>query len=197
MEIAGSLRRRCETIGDLDLLVSVPATQREAVVDHFLAAPSVLQPIERGATKAAAVVAGGLRADLRLVESGELASALLHFTGSKEHNVELRSRAKSRGWTLNEYGLHEGDRTASTSTSERAIYAKLGLAWIPPEAREGLGEIELAALASSGGRDSRAGGVRRPARNAACAHRLERRHRFARGDGRGGGEARLGVSRHR
>ncbi len=107
----------------------------------------MLQPIERGGTKAAAVVAGGLRADLRLVESDEMPSALLHFTGSKEHNVELRSRAKGLGWTLNEYGLHDGEDRFPLD-SERAIYGKLGLAWIPPEAREGLGEVELAALAS-------------------------------------------------
>jgi DNA polymerase (family 10) len=144
LEIAGSLRRSCETIGDLDLVVSVPLSDRDAVVAHFLAAPSVLQTIERGTTKAAAVVAGGVRADLRLVEPEEFAAALLHFTGSKEHNVELRSRAKSRGWTLNEYGLHEGERRLALA-SESAIYGQLGLAWIPPEAREGLGEIELAA----------------------------------------------------
>ena len=141
--IAGSLRRCCETIGDLDLLVTVNAADRESVVDHFLAAPAVLQAIERGATKAAAVVAGGMRADLRLVEKEELPSALLHFTGSKEHNVELRSRARARGWTLNEYGLHAGERRFALD-SESAIYGKLELAWIPPEAREGLGEVELA-----------------------------------------------------
>ena len=123
------------------------AAEREAVVDHFLAAPSVLQPIERGTTKAAAVVAGGLRADLRLVEPDEMPSALLHFTGSKEHNVALRSRAKSFGWTLNEYGLHDGENRFPLD-SERAIYGQLGLAWIPPEAREGMGEIELAELSS-------------------------------------------------
>ncbi len=151
VEIAGSLRRSCETIGDLDLLVAAPAAAREAVVDHFLAAPGVLQAIERGSTKAAAVVTGGMRADLRLVEEEEFAAALLHFTGSKEHNIELRSRAKDRGWTLNEYGLHpsqDGQDSAGKQhfalDSERAIYAKLDLAWIPPEAREGLGEIELA-----------------------------------------------------
>ncbi len=148
-EIAGSLRRCCETIGDLDLLVTVAAAEREAVVDHFFASPSVLQPIERGTAKAAAVVAGGLRADLRLVERDEMPAALLHFTGSMEHNVELRSRAKGLGWTLNEYGLHDGENRFPLD-SERAIYGKLGLAWIPPEAREGLGEIELGALESSG-----------------------------------------------
>ena len=151
VEIAGSLRRSCETIGDLDLLVVVPAAARAAVVAHFLAASPVLQAIEQGATKAAAVVSGGMRADLRLVEEEELASALLHFTGSKEHNVQLRSRAKGRGWTLNEYGLHQPQGGADAAgesrfdlDSERAIYRKLGLAWIPPEAREGMGEIELA-----------------------------------------------------
>lgn len=147
LEIAGSLRRCCETIGDLDLLVSVASAEREAVVDHFLAAPSVLQPIEHGPSKAAAVVAGGLRADLRLVEPDEMPSAWLHFTGSKEHNVALRSRAKGLGWTLNEYGLHDGEKRFPLD-SERAIYGQLGLAWIPPEAREGMGEIELAELSS-------------------------------------------------
>jgi DNA polymerase (family 10) len=152
IEIAGSLRRSCETIGDLDLLVAVPAAERDSVIDRFLAAPAVLQTIERGSTKAAAVVSGGMRADLRLVEEEEFAAALLHFTGSKEHNVALRSLAKSRGWTLNEYGLHPHPAGADEARgshfaldSERAIYARLGLAWIPPEAREGLGEIELAA----------------------------------------------------
>jgi DNA polymerase (family X) len=143
VEIAGSLRRSSETIGDLDLLAIVAAADREAVVDHFLSAPSVLQLIERGPTKSAVLVAGAIRADLRLVEESELAPALLHFTGSKEHNVELRSRARERGWTLNEYGLHEGELALEVD-SERAIYAHLGLAWIPPEAREGLGEVELA-----------------------------------------------------
>lgn len=153
VEIAGSLRRSCETIGDLDFLVAVPAAARETVVDHFLAAPAVLQAIERGSTKAAAVVTGGMRADLRLVENDEFAAALLHFTGSKEHNVLLRSLAKSHGWTLNEYGLHRPPSGADVAgerrfvlDSERAIYARLGLAWIPPEAREGMGEIELAAV---------------------------------------------------
>ncbi|MBP9144051.1 MAG: DNA polymerase/3'-5' exonuclease PolX [Thermoanaerobaculia bacterium] len=141
--IAGSLRRGCETIGDLDLLVSVGASDRSAVVEHFLAAPSVLQPIEQGVTKAAVVVAGGLRADLRLVERDEMPAALLHFTGSKEHNVQLRSRAKGYGWTLNEYGLHEGE-TRFALDSESAIYGKLGLSFLPPETREGMGEIELA-----------------------------------------------------
>jgi DNA polymerase (family 10) len=151
VEIAGSLRRNCETIGDLDLVAAVPAGEREVVVEHFLAAPSVLQPIERGTTKAAAVVAGGIRADLRLVEESEFAAALLHFTGSKEHNVGLRARAKGRGWTLNEYGLHAARESSEATVetrfalaSERAIYDQLGLAWVPPEAREGLGELELA-----------------------------------------------------
>ncbi len=78
------------------------------------------------------------------MEKDEFPPALLHFTGSKEHNVELRSRARSQGWTLNEYGLHHGERRFALD-SERAIYRKLGLAWIPPEAREALGEIERAA----------------------------------------------------
>lgn len=145
VEIAGSLRRSCETIGDLDLLVSVPRSRREEVVAHFLAGPTVLQAIEHGETKAAAVVGGGVRADLRLVEAEEFGAALLHFTGSKEHNVALRALAKSRGWTLNEYGLHDGERRLPADT-EADLYRLLGLHWIPPEAREGLDEIDLAAV---------------------------------------------------
>ena len=192
VEIAGSLRRCCETIGDLDLLVTVAAAEREAVVDHFLAAPSVLQPIEHGTTKAAAVVAGGLRADLRLVEADEMASALLHFTGSKEHNVELRSRAKGLGWTLNEYGLHDG---------ESRFPARLGARHLR-QARPGL---DSARSARGIGRGRARGGRRRSRRRSSsriCAGPCMCTPTGATASPRsrrwpGGREAGLGVPRHR
>ena len=144
LEIAGSLRRSRETIGDIDLLAEIPEGDRAGLVARFTTAPAVEEVIEQGATKAAVRLTDGYRADLRMVEAQEFAAALLHFTGSKEHNVELRGRAKERGWTLNEYGLFAGERRLGKTDSEAAIYRRLGLSYIPPEAREGLGEIALA-----------------------------------------------------
>ncbi len=144
LEIAGSLRRARETIGDIDLLAEIPEGDRAGLVAHLTAAPAVEEVIEQGTTKAAVRLTSGYRADLRMVEAQEFAAALLHFTGSKEHNVELRGRAKERGWTLNEYGLFAGTRRLGKTDSEAAIYRRLGLSYVPPEAREGMGEIALA-----------------------------------------------------
>jgi DNA polymerase (family 10) len=148
VEVAGSVRRRLETIGDIDLVAAVAPDAGEAdrlgVADRFLTDPELLERIERGPTKSAMLVSGGFRVDLRVVSERQMGSAWLHFTGSKEHNVALRARAKERGWTLNEYGLHEGERLLDEGADEAAIYRRLGFAWIPPEAREGLDEIELA-----------------------------------------------------
>jgi DNA polymerase (family 10) len=142
-EIAGSLRRWRETIGDLDLVAAVAGRDREAVADHFVAAGGVREVVNRGDTKVTLALGGGFQADLRMVEPDQFASALLHFTGSKEHNVALRSRAKREGLTLNEYGLFRGDRRLAAD-DEVALYGRLGLAWIPPELREGLDEVERA-----------------------------------------------------
>ena len=142
-EIAGSLRRRRETIGDLDFVCAVAAGDREAVASHFEQARHVDRVLASGSTKVSVLLAGGFQADLRMVEVEELASAFHHFTGSKEHNVEIRSRAKRSGLTVNEYGVFRADERLVTSTEEE-LYGHLGLPWIPPELREGLGEIELA-----------------------------------------------------
>lgn len=142
-EIAGSLRRRRETIGDLDLVCAVAAADREAVARHFEEAGRVDRVLASGATKVSVQLARGFQSDLRMVEREEFAAAFHHFTGSKEHNVELRSRAKKLGLTVNEYGVFLGEERLRTD-SETDLYRHLGLPWIPPEMREGLGEIELA-----------------------------------------------------
>lgn len=142
-EIAGSLRRRRETIGDLDFVAAVAATDRERVARHFESAPGVDHLVAAGDTKVSVLLAGGFQADLRMVEEVEFAAALHHFTGSKEHNVLIRGRAKRDGLTVNEYGLFRGEERLPVA-SEEALYRALGLEWIPPELREGLDEIDLA-----------------------------------------------------
>lgn len=140
-ELAGSFRRRRETIGDLDLLVT--GGDGEAVMDAFAGHDSVLEVIGRGDTKCSVRLKGGLQVDLRVVPAASFGAALMYFTGSKQHNIELRKLAIDKGWSLNEYGLTKGEKTLAARTEEE-VYAKLGLAWIPPELREANGELELA-----------------------------------------------------
>ena len=142
VEIAGSVRRRRDTVGDLDLLAA--GGDAEAVATAFATHPYVVDVIGRGATKTSVKLASGLQADLRHVPEKSLGAALLYFTGSKAHNIELRRIAIDKGWSLNEYGLTEDGRVVASRTEEE-IYRALGLAWIPPEMREALGEIALAA----------------------------------------------------
>jgi DNA polymerase (family X) len=143
VEVAGSVRRWRETIGDLDFVAAVELADREAVADHFGAAPGAQAIESRGETKVQVRLGGGMLADLRMVADDELVAALHHFTGSKEHNVALRTRARREGLTLNEYGMFRGEERL-TVRDERDFYAQLGLHWIPPEMREGLDEIERA-----------------------------------------------------
>jgi DNA polymerase (family 10) len=140
IDVAGSYRRRKETVGDLDILV----TGRPAVMDRFVAFPDVAQVVSRGATRATVKLKGGVQVDLRLGEPAAYGAALLYFTGSKPHNIELRALAQSRKLKLNEYGLFSGTRRVAGKT-EHDVYAKLGIDWIPPELREARGEIALAA----------------------------------------------------
>jgi DNA polymerase (family 10) len=139
----GSLRRGCETCGDLDLL----ATGAEAsIMDHFVAYPRVERVLARGETKSSVLLQGGFQADLRLVAPDSRGAALQYFTGSKAHNVALRDRAIGRSFKLNEYGLYRTtDEVRVAGATEDEIYGALGLAWIPPEIREARGEIEAAA----------------------------------------------------
>lgn len=143
IEGAGSVRRRRETIGDLDL---VCASERPAaVLDGFIGLPIVREIIGRGETKASILTAQDLQIDLRVVPPESWGATLLYFTGSKQHNVRLREMAVRRGWRLNEYGLIDGatDRTLA-GADEAGIYRAFGLPWIPPELREDDGEIEAA-----------------------------------------------------
>ena len=141
VELAGSLRRRRETIKDLDLVAE--SDQPEEVMRAFIEGPGVERVVNHGATKSSVVLAGGIPADLRVVSRDQFPAALNYFTGSKEHNTRLRGRAKKMGLKLNEYGLFaEGSEKAMDCRDEAAIYERLGLAYIEPELREDMGEIE-------------------------------------------------------
>ncbi|HYK83070.1 MAG TPA: DNA polymerase/3'-5' exonuclease PolX, partial [Gemmatimonadales bacterium] len=139
--VAGSYRRRRETIGDLDVLVT--SADSASVMAHFVRYPEVADVVSHGATRATVKLRGGLQVDLRAVEPAAYGAALQYFTGSKAHNVELRKLAQEQGYKLNEYGLFKGTRRVAGKTEEE-IYAKLGLDWMPPELREARGEIALA-----------------------------------------------------
>ena len=142
VEVAGSFRRARETVGDLDLLVT--SKDPTTVFDAFSALDRVAEVKMRGETKETVLVRGGLQVDLRVVKPEEFGAALQYFTGSKDHNVHLRSRAREQGLKVNEYGVFREEERVAGSTEEE-VYAALGLAWIPPELREDRGEIELAA----------------------------------------------------
>ncbi len=148
---AGSLRRGLETIGDLDFLVA--AENPAPVMKWFTAQPGVAEITAAGDTKASVRLTGGMQADLRVVPLKQFYFALHHFTGSKDHNVKLRSRALTHGLSLSEWGLTKKDDPAAggpgaksviTAQSEDDIFRKLGLHFVPPELREGFDEIERA-----------------------------------------------------
>ena len=143
IEVAGSYRRRRETIGDLDIVVTPEGKDSATVMNRFVAYGEVAEVISKGETRATVKLRGGLQVDLRAVEPDAYGAALLYFTGSKAHNIELRKIAQEKAYKLNEYGLFKGTRRAAGKT-EQEIYTKLGLDWIPPELREARGEIALA-----------------------------------------------------
>jgi len=140
---AGSLRRGCETIGDLDLLVTGGAP--EEIAEHFLKFPKIADVVARGANKVSVKLKEGIQVDVRMLEPESYGAALQYFTGSKAHNVALRDRAKRLGLKLSEYGLFRvsDDRKVAGKTEEE-VYQKLRLAYIEPELREAAGEIEAA-----------------------------------------------------
>ncbi|MFU8849025.1 MAG: helix-hairpin-helix domain-containing protein [Opitutales bacterium] len=170
-EVAGSLRRLKETVGDIDFIVA--SSQAEAVMDWFTGLDEVKEVSAKGNTKSSVRFDSGLQADLRVVPPEQFAFALHHFTGSKEHNIAMRQRALSMGYSLSEWGLvlkdeggdlpvrrsseSEGGRPvgpgtgnkksgASAIRTEKELFAFLGLPEIPPELREGMGELELKQL---------------------------------------------------
>ena len=158
VESCGSLRRRMETVGDLDFLVAT--TEPAPVVEWFVSQPHVKEVTARGDLKASVRLESGLQADLRLVPPEQFVFALHHLTGSKDHNVQMRQRALERGLSMSEWGLFPADeKHGSTAEAKKAgaavpkslkakteadLFKALGLAFIPPELREGLGEIEVA-----------------------------------------------------
>lgn len=137
----GSLRRFSETIGDVDIVVATedpPAVHRSV-----LEFPEVNDVVGSGKTKTSFLTREGLQVDVRTVTPDQLGSALLYFTGSKTHNIQLRQKAIDRGWLLSEYGLFDGERVVASKT-EPEIYRALGMEYIPPTLREGGGEVEAA-----------------------------------------------------
>ncbi|HXJ03791.1 MAG TPA: DNA polymerase/3'-5' exonuclease PolX [Candidatus Acidoferrum sp.] len=147
---AGSLRRGKETVGDLDLLLTLGAghtSQKhvDTLAKHILEFPGIDQTLAHGENKVSFTLENGLQVDVRLLEKESFGAALLYFTGSKEHNVALRGRANDMGLTLNEYALAtlKGEKPVARRTEEE-IYAKLKLDYVPPELRENTGEIAAA-----------------------------------------------------
>ncbi len=147
---AGSLRRGRETVGDLDLLVTGKCcdteSHRNAVIDRIVSFPGILDVLAKGENKVSIKLRSGMQVDVRLLSPDSFGAAMQYFTGSKNHNVQLRQRAIKQGYTLNEYGLvRVEDNKRVAGKTEQEIYKTLGLKFIPPELREDCGEIQAAA----------------------------------------------------
>jgi DNA polymerase (family X) len=151
LQVAGSLRRRRETIGDIDMVLSVADSAgddvRRKIMDVFTSQPSVQAITGKGETKSSVVLSSGMNMDLRVVNDSQFPYTLHHFSGSKEHHIPLRRRALSMNMTINDYGLFRGKEPnleLVPCKDEADIYAALGMAYIEPELREDMGEIEAA-----------------------------------------------------
>ena len=195
LDVAGSYRRRAETVGDVDLLAI--AADAAPVMARFLAYPQIERVLMAGPTRSSVVLGSGLQVDLRVVPAECYGAALVYFTGSKEHNVHLRRRAALRGLRISEYGVFRAADVQEAGEAARPIagrdeaevYAAVGLPWIPPELREDRGELADAEHAPAPGAPAGRGDPRRPP----DALHLVRRPRHARGDGRRLRRARLRV----
>ena len=143
IEVAGSFRRRKETIGDLDIVVTCAPKKAPAVIERFGKFSEVTHVAAQGETRSTVRLSSGLQVDLRVVEPGCFGAAMQYFTGSQAHNIELRKIAQAKKLKLNEYGVFRGEKCVSGRT-ELEVYKALGLDWIPPEMRENRGEIALA-----------------------------------------------------
>ncbi|MBI2822881.1 MAG: DNA polymerase/3'-5' exonuclease PolX [Acidobacteria bacterium] len=141
LEVAGSFRRRRETVGDIDILAA--ADKGANIAEHFVRYPETRQVLAQGATKASVVLRSGLQVDLRVVPRRSYGAALHYFTGSKAHNIAIRTLGVKRHLKINEYGIFRGSRRIGGETEEE-VFKAVGLAWIPPELREDRGEIEAA-----------------------------------------------------
>src|SRR5919106_1369043 len=142
-DYAGSLRRMRETIGDIDLLVA--SEEAEPVMDAFTSMPYAARVLARGSTKSSILTTKGLQVDLRVVEPAVWGAALQYFTGSKAHNVRIREMAVRKGLKLSEYGLFRAKSgKLIVAETEKEVYERLGLPWIPPTLREDRGEVDAA-----------------------------------------------------
>ncbi|HET7638631.1 MAG TPA: DNA polymerase/3'-5' exonuclease PolX, partial [Ktedonobacteraceae bacterium] len=155
LEVGGSLRRRRETVKDIDMVVSVAddagEEARRKIMDFFTNQPSVQAITGKGDTKSSVILSSGIAMDLRVVKDSQFPYTLHHFTGSREHHIPLRRRALSMNMTINDYGLFKGkepDLELIPCQNETDIYAALGMAYIEPELREDMGEIEAAVQGS-------------------------------------------------
>lgn len=147
-ELAGSLRRKKETIGDIDIIIMAAPKHRKRIVTMFIALPQVQKILAKGLTKASVIIKNKkLQVDIRLVHDYEYGAALLYFTGSKEHTIKLRTIARNRGYKINEYGIFEiATNKRVAGATEEEMYRFLNLKYIPPEQRLDKGEIEKAML---------------------------------------------------
>ncbi len=139
--VAGSFRRRRETVGDLDILVT--ARKGSPVMDRFTSYDEVDEIVSKGGTRSTVRLRSGAQVDLRVVPQVSYGAALHYFTGSREHNIAVRRLGVARGFKINEYGVFDGDRRIAGRT-EKSVYASVGLPYIPPELRENRGEIDAA-----------------------------------------------------
>jgi DNA polymerase (family X) len=146
-ELAGSLRRRKETIGDIDIIITADEKNWKKIIQKIIDLPLVETVITAGRTKASMLLKEKkIQVDVRIVHDNEFGSAMLYFTGSKEHNVKLRTMAKEVGYKINEYGLFNEKNERLAGKTEQEMYQALGLKYIPPEKRLNEGEIEKGRL---------------------------------------------------
>lgn len=145
--LAGSLRRRKETVGDIDILITAEHRLWEKIIKSITQLPQVKKVLAAGQTKASLILKNNVQVDIRIVHEHEFGAALFYFTGSKEHNIQLRTMAKQKGWKVNEYGVFDaktGKRLAGRTEEE--IYSLFGLNYIPPEKRIGRDELTKARI---------------------------------------------------
>jgi DNA polymerase (family X) len=141
-EFAGSLRRRAETIGDLDILVAAKPELTPAIMEAFVSAPEVVETLAKGDTKSSVVLEGGMQADLRVVPEDAWGAAIQYFTGSKDHNVAMRTIAVKKKLKVSEYGVFDASGAKVAGETEASVYEAIGMRWMAPELRENRGEIE-------------------------------------------------------
>ena len=141
--LVGSFRRRRPTVGDIDILAT--ADDAEEAMEEFTSGSDVKEVLGTGETKSSIIISGDLQVDLRIVDEDSYGAALQYFTGSKDHNVTLRTIAVNKDWKLNEYGLFDSEDNKLAGNTEELIYAKLQLDYIEPELREDTGEVDAAA----------------------------------------------------